>query len=55
LAVVGGVIENLQIILGAAAFVAAFAKPVVSDAETRRREQIVAIRVIGEGTGLAHE
>ncbi|MCI0492069.1 MAG: hypothetical protein L0Z07_03935 [Planctomycetes bacterium] len=33
--VVGGMMQDLQVVLGAAAFVAAFAKPIVSDAETR--------------------
>jgi hypothetical protein len=32
---VGGMMQDLQVVLGAAAFVAAFAKPIVSDAETR--------------------
>jgi hypothetical protein len=52
---VGGVIEDLQIILGAAAFVAALAEPVVSNAEVRRREQVVPIGVVRERAGLAHE
>jgi hypothetical protein len=55
LAVVGCMMQDLQVVLGAAAFVAAFAKPIVSDAKTRRREQIVAVRVIREGARLAHE
>ena len=47
--------QDLQIVLGAAAFVAAFAEPVVSDAEPRRREQVVAIGVVGERARLAHQ
>lgn len=48
-------LQDLQIVLGAAAFVAARTESVISDAEARRRKQIVAVRVIGERTGLAHE
>jgi len=55
LTVVGGMMQDLQVVLGAAAFVAAFAEPIVSNAEARRREQIVAVRVIGEGARLAYE
>lgn len=47
--------QDLQIVLGAAALVAAFAKPVVSDAKARRGKQIVAVGVISERAGLAQQ
>lgn len=47
--------QDLQVVLGAAAFVAAGAEPIVSNAETRRWKQIVAVGIIGEGARLAHQ
>jgi len=52
---VGRVLEDLQVVFGAAAFVTALAEPIVSDAKTRGREQVVAIGVVRERTGLAHQ
>ncbi len=54
-AVVGRVVQKLQIIFNAAAFVAAFAEAVVSQAEPRRREQIVAVGVVRERARLADQ
>jgi hypothetical protein len=48
-------VQDLQIILGAAPFVAAVTEPVVGDAEARRREQIVAVGVTRERAGLTHQ
>jgi hypothetical protein len=48
-------LQDLQIVLGAAAFVAACTESVICDAESRRREQIIAVGVIRERAGLAHE
>ena len=47
--------QDLQVVLGAATFVAARAEPVVGQAETRRREQIVAVSVIRERSGFAYQ
>ena len=47
--------QDLQIVLGAAAFVAAGAEPIVGNAEARRGKQIIAVGVIGEGARLAHQ
>ena len=47
--------QDLQIVLGAEPFVAAGAKAVVGQAKARRREQIVAVRVIRERAGFANE
>ena len=47
--------QDLQVVLDAAAFVAAFAEPVVGQAESRRREQILAVGVIRERTRLADQ
>jgi hypothetical protein len=55
LAVVGRMVQDLQVVLGAAAFVAARAEPIVGQAEARRREQILAVRVIGERAGFTHQ
>ena len=54
-AVVGRVVQDLQIVLDAAPFVAAFAEPVVGQAEPRRREQIVAVGVVRERARLADQ
>jgi hypothetical protein len=48
-------LKDLQVVPGAAAFVPAVAEPVIGDAEARRREQIIAIGVVREGAGLAHQ
>jgi hypothetical protein len=47
--------QDLQIVLGATAFIAAGAEAIVSNAEARRGKQIVAVGVIGEGARLAHQ
>lgn len=47
--------QDLQIVLGAPAVVAAFAEPVVGDAKPRGREQVVPIGVVRESAGLAHQ
>jgi hypothetical protein len=54
-AVVGRMVQDLQIVFGAAPFVAAFAEAVVGQAEPRRREQIVAVGVVRERTRLADQ
>lgn len=54
-AVVSRVVQDLQVLPGAVPFVAVGAEPVVSDAEARRREEIVAIGVLGEGARLANQ
>jgi hypothetical protein len=48
-------LQDLQVVLGTAAFVAALAEPIVSDAEARRREQVVPIGVVRERSGLADQ
>jgi hypothetical protein len=48
-------VQDLQIVLGADPLVAARAEPVISQAEARRREQIIAVRVIREGAGFSHQ
>jgi len=48
-------VQNLQIVLGAQPVVAALAEAVVGQAETRRREQIVAISVIRKRTRLTDQ
>jgi hypothetical protein len=48
-------VQDLQVVLGATAFIAGRAELVVGQAETRRREQIVAVRVIRERAGLADQ
>jgi hypothetical protein len=55
LAVVGRAVQDLQIVLGAAPFVAALAEPVVGQAEPRRREQVLAVSVIRERAGFTHQ
>jgi len=47
--------QDLQIVLGAPAVVAALAEPVVGDAKPRGREQVVPVGVVGERPGLAHQ
>jgi hypothetical protein len=47
--------EHLQILAGAMAFVAAGAEPVVGHAEPRRREQIVAVGIVRERARLADQ
>ena len=54
-AVVGRVVQDLQVILDAASHVAALAEAVVRDAEPRRRKQIVAVGVVRERAGLADQ
>lgn len=51
----GRMLQNLQIILGTAAFITPFAKPIVGDAKPRRREQVVAIGVVCERARLADQ
>lgn len=48
-------VQDLQIILGSAPLVAAFAEAVVGEAEPRRREQIVAVGVVRERARLADQ
>ena len=48
-------VQNLQIILGAAPFLPAVAEAVVGQAKARRREQIVAVSVMRERTGFADQ
>lgn len=55
LADVGRMVQDLQVVLGAAPFVAAGAEPVVGQAKTRRREQILAISVMRERAGFTHQ
>jgi hypothetical protein len=55
LAVMGCMVQDLQVVLGAPPFVATGAEPVVGQAETRRREQIIAVSVIRERTGFAYQ
>lgn len=55
LAVVSRMVQDLQVVLDAAPFVATLAEPVVSDAEPRRREQIVAVSVVRERARLADQ
>jgi hypothetical protein len=50
-----GVLQDLQIILGAAPFVPAFAEPVVSQAEACRRKEIVAVGVVRKRARLADQ
>jgi len=54
-AVVGRMVQDLQVILDAAPFVAAFAEAVVGEAEPRRREQIIAVGVVRERARLADQ
>lgn len=51
----GRVVQDLQVVLGAATLVAALAEPVVGQAESRRREQILAVSVIRERAGFSHQ
>ena len=52
---VGRMVQDLQVVLGAEPFVAALAEAIVGQAKARRREQILAVRVIRERAGLAHQ
>ena len=54
-AVMGRVLQDLQIFLRARPFVAAVAEPIVGEAEARRREQVLAIDVVGERPRFAHQ
>ena len=54
-AVMGGMLQNLQIFLGAGPFVTAFAKPIVSQTEACGREQVLTIDIVGESAGLTHQ
>lgn len=51
----GRVVQDLQVILGSAPLVAAFAEAVVGQAEPRRREQIVAVGIVRERARLADQ
>lgn len=51
----GRVLQDLQVLLGATPFVAACAQAIVGDAEARRRKQIVAVGVLGEGARFADQ
>ena len=51
----GRMVQDLQIVLGTTPFVAALTEPVVGQAEPRRREQIIAVRVIRERAGFADQ
>jgi hypothetical protein len=51
----GRVLQDLQILLRAQPVVAAVAEPIVSEAEPRRRKQVVAIGVVGERARLPHQ
>lgn len=51
----GRLVQDLQVVFGAAPFVAALAEPVIGEAEARGRKQILAISVLRERTGFAHE
>jgi hypothetical protein len=55
LAVVSRLVQDLQVVLDAAPFVATLAEPVVGKPEPRRREQIVAIGVVRECARLADQ
>jgi hypothetical protein len=54
-AVMGRVPEDRQILLRAQPVVAAVAEPIVGEAESGRREQVLAIDVVGERARLAHQ
>jgi hypothetical protein len=54
-AVMGGVLEDLQILLRAQPVIAAGAEPIVGEAEPGRRKQVVAIDVVGERARLPHQ
>jgi hypothetical protein len=55
LAVVRRVREDFEVVLGTAALVATLAELVVGQAESRRREQILAVRVVRERAGFTHQ
>lgn len=48
-------VQDLQIVFGTQSLVATGAEPVVGQAEPRRREQIIAVRVIRERAGFANQ
>lgn len=48
-------LKDLQILFGTEPFVAAFAEPVISEAEACGREEILAVGVVGEGARLANQ
>lgn len=47
--------QDLQVLPGTVPFIASGAESIVGDAEARRREEIVAIRILGEGARLANQ
>jgi hypothetical protein len=55
LAVMGRVLEDLQILLRAQPVIAAVAEPIVGETEPGRRKQILAIDVVGECARLPHQ
>jgi hypothetical protein len=52
---VSRVVQQRQVFLGLLAFVELLAEVVVGQAEAGGREEVLAIRVVGEGSGLAHQ
>jgi len=48
-------VQDLQVVLGPAPFVPPLAEPVIGQAESRRRKQIVAVRVVRERARLADQ
>jgi len=54
-AVVRCVVQDLQILPGAMTLVTGGAEPVIGDAEPRRREEIIAIGVLGKGARFANQ
>jgi hypothetical protein len=54
-AVLGGMLQNLQIFLGARLFITAVAQPIEGEAKPRRREQVLAIDIVGESARLTHQ
>ena len=55
LTLVGGQLEDEQVLTTCHRLRVRSAQCVVGDAETRRRKQVVPVAVIGEGARLAHE
>ncbi len=53
--VMGRMVQNLQIFLGARPFVTAFAKPIVGQTEARGRKQVLTIDIVGERARLPHQ
>jgi hypothetical protein len=52
---VSGVVQDLQVLLGALSFVSSVAESVVGQAETRRREEVLPVGVVGERPRLADQ